>query len=230
MFWIASSLQGLTGFGFNLLAVPALVLWFPAQIAVPGTMMAYLPLGTAQFIQLRRDVNYKALVLIVGAAVIGMPVGAIILRDTDTETMRRAIGLAMIGLAILLQFKPGAPFNKETSACLGTGAISGVLSASIGVSGPPLVLLGLKQMWPQAQFRATLLTCFLCTSSLSLMVQGVVGVLTFESVQFVVWGGPGLGLGFVTSIWLRKHVHRTSIFRWISIGMVITGGLAAAIF
>lgn len=210
--------------------MPALVLWFPAQVVVPGTMMSYLPLGTAQFIQLRRDVNYKVLALIVGGAVIGMPVGAIILRDTDTEMMRRAIGLAMIGLAICLQFKPSAPFKRETAACLGIGTVSGVLSASIGVSGPPLVLLGLKQMWPQAQFRATLITCFLCTSSLSLMVQRSVGVLTFESLQFVVWGAPGLAFGFLTSSWLRKHLHRTSIFRWISIGVVITGGLAAAFF
>ena len=83
IFWIAGSLQGLIGFGFNLLAVPALVLWFPAQVVVPGVLMSYLPLGVGQFAQLHRDVDWKAVVIIVGCAIIGMPLGAFILRDTD---------------------------------------------------------------------------------------------------------------------------------------------------
>jgi uncharacterized membrane protein YfcA len=230
IFWIAGSLQGLTGFGFNLLAVPALVLWFPAQVVVPGVLMSYLPLGVGQFVQLRKDVDWKLLGMMVGSAIVGMPLGASILRDTDTEVMKRGIGIAMIVLAIVLQFRPGKPFQKETPARLGIGLLSGFLSSSIGVSGPPLVLLGVKQLWPQAKMRATLLTHFLCASTVSLGVLWVVGVATFESVQFVVWGAPGLILGFLTATWLRAWVHRTSIFRWITIGMVMTGGLAAAIF
>ena len=230
IFWIAGSLQGLTGFGFNLLSVPALVLWFPAQVVVPGVLLSYLPLGIGQFVQLRRDVDWRVLGTIVGSAILGMPLGAFLLRDTDAEVMKRAIGLAMVGLAIVLQVRPGRPFQRDAATCLGVGAFSGFLSSSIGVSGPPLVLFGLKQRWPHAMMRATLLTCFLCTSSLSLGVLWLVGVITLESVQFVLWGAPGLALGFVTATYLRRRVHRVAVFRWISIGMVTAGGLAAAIF
>ncbi len=230
IFWIAGSLQGVTGFGFNLLSVPALVLWFPAHVAVPGVLMSYVPLGTGQFIQLRRDVDWKVLGVIVGSAVVGMPLGALLLRDTDSEAMKRAIGLAMVGLAIFLQLRPGRPFRHKALSRVGVGMLSGFLSSSIGVSGPPLALLGLKQRWPHAMMRATLLTCFLCTSALSLNVLWLVGVLTFESVQFVLWGAPGLIFGFLTATYLRARVHHPSVFRWISIGMVMAGGLAAAIF
>ena len=230
IFWIAGSLQGLTGFGFNLLSVPALVLWFPAQVVVPGVLLSYLPLGIGQFVQLRRDVDWRVLGAIVGSAIVGMPLGAFLLRDTDAEVMKRAIGLAMVGLAIVLQVRPGRPFQRDAATCLGVGAFSGFLSSSIGVSGPPLVLFGLKQRWPHAMMRATLLTCFLCTSALSLGVLWLVGVITLESVQFVLWGAPGLALGFVTATYLRRRVHRVAVFRWISIGMVTAGGLAAAIF
>ena len=135
IFWIAGSLQGLTGFGFNLLSIPAMVLWFPAQVVVPGVLMSYLPLGTGQFIQLRRDVDWKVLGMIVGSAIVGMPLGAFVLRDTDAEVMKRAIGLAMVVLAIVLQLRPGNPFRHDALTCLGVGAFSGFLSSSIGVSG-----------------------------------------------------------------------------------------------
>ena len=230
IFWIAGSLQGLTGFGFNLLAVPAMVLWFSAQVVVPGVLMSYVPLGVGQFVQLHRDVDWKVLGIIVGCAIVGMPLGAFFLRDTDSEVMKRAIGLAMVLLAIVLQLRPGNPFRHDALACAGIGTLSGFLSASIGVSGPPIVLLGLKQRWPQAVMRATLLTCFLCTSILSLSVLWFMGVLTFESVQFVFWGAPGLILGFLTATWLRSRIPQIWVFRWIAIGMVMVGGLAAAIF
>ena len=230
IFWIAGSLQGLTGFGFNLLSVPALVLWFPAQVVVPGVLMSYLPLGIGQFVQLRRDVDWRVLGTLVGSAMVGMPLGAFLLRDTDAEVMKRAIGLAMVGLAIFLQVRPGRPFQRDAATRVAVGAFSGFLSSSIGVSGPPLVLFGLKQRWPHAMMRATLLTCFLGTSALSLNALWLVGVATFESVQFVLWGAPGLALGFATATYLRARVHHVAAFRWISIGMVMAGGLAAAIF
>ena len=230
VFWVAGSLQGLTGFGFNLLSVPAMVLWFPAQVVVPGVLMSYLPLGTGQFVQLRRDVDWKVLGTIVGCAVVGMPLGAFILRDTDAEVMKRAIGLAMVGLAIILQVRPGRPLQHGGRVCIGVGVLSGFLSSSIGVSGPPLVLFGLKQRWPHAMMRATLLTCFLCTSTLSLFVLWRVGVLAAESLHFVLWGTPGLVSGFLTATYLRARVHHQAVFRWISIGMVMVGGLAAAFF
>ena len=196
IFWIAGSLQGLTGFGFNLLSIPAMVLWFPAQVVVPGVLMSYLPLGTGQFIQLRRDVDWKVLGMIVGSAIVGMPLGAFILRDTDAEVMKRAIGSGNGGIGNCFAVATGQSFStRRALTCLGVGAFSGFLSSSIGVSGPPIVLFGLKQRWPQEMMRATLLTCFLCTSTLSLCVLWAVGVLTLESLQFVLWGCAGFDFG-----------------------------------
>ena len=113
VFWIAGSLQGLTGFGFNLLSVPALVLWFPAQVVVPGVLLSYLPLGIGQFVQLRRDVDGLILGTIVGSAIVGMPLGAFLLRDTDAEVMKRAIGLAMVGVGHFFASAAGPPVQTR---------------------------------------------------------------------------------------------------------------------
>ena len=57
----AASLQGITGAGMMILSVPPLVVAMPATVVVPGIVLLYLPLGTAQIIQLRRDVDRRRL-------------------------------------------------------------------------------------------------------------------------------------------------------------------------
>ena len=111
--WLAASLQGVTGFGFMMLALPGLILGFPAQVLVPALILIWLPLGTAQMLQLRADVDWRTLAYLAGSAAVALPLGAMVLREVDTETMQRGVGAVMVGLALLLQMKPGPPFRRE---------------------------------------------------------------------------------------------------------------------
>ncbi len=225
----AATLQGVAGFGFNLLAVPPLILMFPAQIVVPGLILTYPPLGVAQVIQLRKDVDWRLLLVLLGSAVVALPLGAWILRETDTEIMQRAIGIVLILLAIVLQVRPGEPIARERAATVGAGILAGALASSTAMSGPPLVILGLKQRWPTKRFRATLIAYFLSISFLCFPFYWELNLLNQNSVQFAVAGLPGLFLGFFTGTWLRNRVHGAG-FRWLAVAIVFLGGAAAAIF
>ena len=226
--WLAASLQGVTGFGFMMLALPGLILGFPAQVLVPALFLIWLPLGTAQALQLRADVDWRALAYLAGSAAGSLPLGAVILQEADTETMQRGVGGMMVGLALLLQVKPGPRFRREGVARIGAGLISGVMASSTSVSGPPVVLLGLKQQWPAHRFRATLLTYFLSISLFCLPLYWKMGLLSRTSLDLALSGAPGAALGLVTGIYLRRWAHGKA-FRWVAVGMVMGGGLAAAI-
>lgn len=227
--FLAAMLQGLSGFGFNMLAVPALILVFSPQVVVPGVILTYVPLGIAQVCLLRRDVDVRLWAALVCGAAIALPLGALILRDTDALAMKRGIGAMMIGLALLLQVRPGMPFRRDRLWRFLGGIVSGVLASSTGVSGPPLVLLGLKQQWPYRTFRATLIAYFLAVSLLSLPLHYRLNLVTHDTVQFALAGFPGLAAGFVAGNYLRRWVDGRR-FRWLSLGMVICGGLAALVF
>lgn len=224
--FLAASLQGVTGFGFNLLAVPPLIILFPAQVVVPGLVVLFPALGFAQVIQLWREVDRGLLAWWTVSALVALPFGALILRNTDTHTMQKGIGASMIVLALVLQMKPGAPFRRERTARAFTGFLAGGLAASTAVSGPPLVLLGLKQRYDTHRFRATLIAYFLAISLLCMPFHWQMDLLNAESVWFAVSGFPGLVLGFFSGTWLRQHVEG-KIFRWIAIGMVLLGGSVA---
>ena len=225
----AASLQGITGAGLMILSVPALVVVLPATVVVPGIVLLYLPLGVVQLIQLRRDVDRRRLAMLTVSSALMVPFGAVILSEVDTVTLQRGIGWLMIALALLLQMKPGPPFSRELAPCVGAGLFAGFLAASTSVSGPPLVLLGLKQRWQPARFRATLIAYFLIISALSLPFYWEMDLLTPATWRFVSYGLPGIALGYFTGAWLRARVS-VAAFRWLATGVVVAGGLTAALF
>ena len=88
-------------------------------MVVPGIVLLYLPLGVAQIIQLRRDVDGRRLATLTVSSALMVPLGAVILREVDTATLQQGIGWLMIALALLLQMKPGPPVFA------GVGAVRG---------------------------------------------------------------------------------------------------------
>ena len=224
----AASLQGITGAGMMILSVPPLVVALPATVVVPGIVLLYLPLGLAQIIQLRGDVDRRRLAILAASSALMVPLGAVMLREVDTVTLQRGIGLLMIFLALLLQVKPGPPFTRELAPCVATGLIAGFLAASTSVSGPPLVLFGLKQRWDPTRFRATLIAYFLIISAFSLPFYWEMDLLTPATWRLVLYGLPGIALGYFTGAWLRARVS-VAAFRWLATGVVVAGGLAAVL-
>ena len=226
--WVSATLQGITGFGYMMLAVPALILVFPPQVVVPALILTWIPLGTVQTIQFRKHVDWRILTTLLASAAVALPLGAFILRDTDPVAMQRAIGVLLVALALVLQVKPGAPFRNERAARIGAGLVAGLLASSTSVSGPPLVLLGLKQRWEIEAFRATLPAFFLAIGLLCLPLHWQMDLLGDRSFDLALCGAPGLVLGYGTGIWLRGRV-RGRAFRWAAIGLVMAGGLAAVV-
>jgi len=226
--FVAAALLQITGFGFMMLAAPALVIVVSPQMTVPMLVVVWLPLGVVMVWNLRHDVDGSILRCFSFPALVGIPLGALILRDTDPQMMQRIIGAMMIVLALILQVKPGEPFRRELPWRMAAGAISGILASSTSVAGPPVVLLGLKQRWEPAVFRATLVTFFFVCSVASLPFYWHLDLLEQATLELAATAFPGVAAGYVTGTWVKGRVGGRS-FRWLAMGVVTTGGLVAVL-
>jgi uncharacterized protein len=106
-------------------------------------------------------VDLRALAPLLGAALPGLVLGALLLSELSKSALQVAVGIAVIGAACwqLAHRRAGRPGNAPPAWL--AGITSGVLTTSISISGPPIVLwLEARRVEP-AEFRATLAASFL---------------------------------------------------------------------
>jgi uncharacterized membrane protein YfcA len=224
----ATAIQGVAGFGFMLLGMIGLIQVYPPQIVVPVLTVVYIPLGIAQTIQLRREVDLKLLRAWLAGAVVGVVPGTLALTIVDPVTLKRAIGLATIALTVAIRFNPGQPFRRDTLARLIAGLAGGLTAGVSAAAGPPIVLVGLKQQWPVESFRATLFCFFLIISCVLACVQTSLNLITPLTFQLALSGVPGIVGGFLLAGAVRGKISAEAV-RSLGTGLMLVGGLVALV-
>jgi uncharacterized membrane protein YfcA len=140
---LASFLQGVTGFGFGLLAVPGLAVVMGLHAAIPiSTAMCVLS-SLVMTVADRRSVDWRILTLWLGGSLLGAPVGLLVF-SAASDRLLSAVVAAAVAVAIAVQVysargavtvaRPGAP------GLVAVGATAGVVGVTTGMAGPPLVL------------------------------------------------------------------------------------------
>jgi uncharacterized protein len=163
--FVGAFVQSTTGFGFALVLSPALF----AVMDPVEAVMALLVLGLALNLLVLFErggpehVDWRSLVPMLLASLPGLAVGAVALTRLSKEALQVAVGVAVIAAAAwqLRQRRRSRPPELPPAAGPAAGFASGVLTTSISVSGPPVVLwLEARGVRPE-EFRASLAATFL---------------------------------------------------------------------
>jgi uncharacterized protein len=155
--------QSATGFGFALVLSPALFAAMDPVEAVTALLVLGLALNLLVLFERGRPehVDWGALAPMLLAALPGLAVGVFALTRMSKGALQVAVGIAVI-LAAVWQLRHGRQ-RPDLSPAAGwaAGFVSGALTTSISVSGPPIVLwLEARGVRPE-EFRASLAASFL---------------------------------------------------------------------
>ena len=158
---VGMSVQGAIGFGFAFFVAPAAFAAFPAAQAVMLVVLLGIAINClVLFGEGRRaEVAARATAVILGAAIPGMFVGAWVVTEVDHETLQVLVGLIVLAGALVQAFGRGAgdrprrPGSTDAPLLeIAGGFATGVLTTSVTVNGPVLVLmysrLGLRGALP----------------------------------------------------------------------------------
>jgi uncharacterized protein len=184
---VGAFVQSATGFGFALVLSPALFAALEPVEAVAALLLLGLALNSLVLFEggRPRHVDWRPLAPMLLAALPGLALGAVALTRLSKETLQVAVGVAVIAAAAwqLRQRRAHARPRLPAVAGAAVGFTSGVLTTSVSVSGPPIVLwLEARGVRPE-EFRASLAASFL-----ALNLCGWVVLLAAE-------GGAALDLG-----------------------------------
>lgn len=138
----AAFVQGVTGFGFGLLAVGFYTLVFGSKTGVLVLSLVGSVVSVAIFVRVWRHTEWKeTLLLAVPVVVVGTPLGLLAFDFARDELLTRIVGALLIVSAVYF-LSPWAPRPQRPhpSFAVGAGALAGFLSGLTSTGGPPLVL------------------------------------------------------------------------------------------
>lgn len=165
---MAGVVRGFTGFGTAMIYLPV-----AAQVLGPfealTTMMVKDLIAPLMHIPRAVKVGHPKDVLRLGAgALVTVPIGVLILSLVEPIVFRWAVSL--VALTLLVMLIVGVRYRGTLTKPLiyGTGGLGGFLAGSVGLPGPPIIMLYMASTLPAAVVRANL-TLYLIVADLILL-------------------------------------------------------------
>ena len=226
--FVAGAVSGLAGFGFALVCVPLLLLVYdPATvISVNAALSIFTTVNVA--LDGRRDAEFKSIGLLLPFALAGIFAGVEVLQAANPEYIRIAVGVVVVVSALLLFRGVRIPGSGSRWGDAVAGGTSGLLATTVGISGPPVILLLASRGLQKRAFRANIALYFVFTSSASLVALSVRGLVRPEHLLLAALLIPGAFIGKTAGTALMSRFSETA-FRSFTLILILATGTGAAI-
>jgi uncharacterized membrane protein YfcA len=221
-------LQGITGFGSGLFAVPLLSLLLPLTLITPLLSVVNLVMAMHLCWLLRHYVNIRPWLALLAFGIVGSLLGNYILLHYNVSLLQLVMALFVLVVALLFWF--GIQLNTRASAPVQalTGLLAGLGNGALTLGGPPVVLFLTSQRLDRLAFRATLSCFFLimaATNVTSFTVQQRYHISLVNELSVLL-------VAVISGAWLGHHISgklSDQLFRKISLILVMLAALVALI-
>ncbi|WP_299095491.1 sulfite exporter TauE/SafE family protein [uncultured Metabacillus sp.] len=219
---LASLLQTSTGYGFSIVGTPFLLLIYPGHTAIQINIILSLCLSIFMIFKIGKEVDKPLLIRLIKGSIMGLVLGIFIYLYLDIQLLKIVVGGFILISTVLLILKLTIRETKNRDFL--TGGISGLLTTSIGVPGPPLLLYFSGVGTDKAILRSTTLAYYLFVYFISLFMQILFGGTSKEAWISSLVAVPSLFVGILLGQLLFKCISQ-KVFRLITyIILLFTGG------
>ena len=222
---VAATVQLSAGFGFGLAAVPLLSIVLDPHDAVVVALGLATFTNSYQALTGRREADRPVIGRLLAGAAVGLPLGLLVFRLADSQVLGLVIGVAVLVAVVVIA--AGLDLRHVGPGLdVGAGVLSGALTMSAGVNGPPLVFVLQARHFPPARFRATITTVFAVLDIISIIVFAAIGDVDGDVLAAIAVSLPGLAVGAVAGISLRRHLDPPR-FRRLVLTLLTVAGISA---
>ncbi|KND45879.1 MULTISPECIES: sulfite exporter TauE/SafE family protein [Streptomyces] len=221
---LGASVQWLTGMGFALIAVPALVLILGTA---QGVTLANVAAGAISLVGLTaswRLVRIDAMIPLIVAAGCTVPAGSWVAARLPEAVLLAAIGMLTTLAVAFVMGGVRIPALAGARGAVAAGAVGGFMNSAAGVGGPPYSLYAVNAGWPvrefvpNAQFYGVMVNLFSVTANGAPRLSGPAWSVTVAALVT----GALLGRQLASRVpeeWVRRLIFT----------LALTGGLSVLI-
>ena len=225
---LAAFIRGATGFGFSLVFTPFVILILDPKAAIPVNVILAELSNIVVLASCYRKVNVRRLLPMFAGSLLGVPVGVAIIVIISAATLKVVIGAMTILFSILLVSKLTPHFTHERFASGVAGFLCGMLTTSVGLGAPPVMLFMHSQKWNKEEIYPGLSAFFLVSTGAAFVGLCFSGLVTPAILLTAFTLAPGLVIGVFAGMLAFKHCS-DSYFRTLSVMVVIAAGAMAVL-
>jgi len=185
----ASFLQAIIGFGFPVLAVPVLAMFFPYDKTLALVLAISLISTSYLSIKYRKHTNWKVMLPILIPCFLSSVLATYFSIGIDSDLMFILLGLMLVVIALFsLFFADRIKIRPTILSGTLVGLICGLSNGFFSIVGPPAALYMIPATQTKEEYLGTGQTCFTICNAGSLAVRLARGVLESSELSFLAVG------------------------------------------
>jgi len=228
---VGSFVAASAGFGFGIILVGALQFFMQPVELVSLIMILICVSSTLRVIETRKIAHRGRAVRFIIFALLGVPLGVALLKYLNPVLMKRYMNLALLAGIFMLAYSMKGPRplrieNRQMVKILEAfvGFVSGFLSGSCSLPGPPIVMWGVLNGWGKIEMHAALARFFFAIVVFSLINLSINGVYSRSTISVSLALIPAVFAGFKMGTWVRDRITEMK-FRLYVLAFLSLSGL-----
>lgn len=218
---VASTLQAGTGFGFSIMATPFLLLLFESHDAIQLNIVLSLMISLIMTYKIRDKVNKEILVRLIKGSLIGILPGLLLFLFLDIRPLKILVSIIILLSTSLLVAR--ITMKQTRIKELITGSFSGLLTTSLGMPGPPLLIYFSGANIDKATLRSTTIAYFVFVYSVSILLQFSMYSISKGVLNSTIWALPFVLLGIYLGQWVFTRLNQQLFQKIIYLLLFFTG-------
>jgi uncharacterized protein len=224
----SAALRGLTGFGFALASVPLLGLVMEPARAVPLSLTIVAVGGVFGMRRALPSCDWPSLRGLAIGALVGSPIGALVLKHISPDMARIAIALFIVAALIALQRRHSTPAPTGWFRAIQHGLLAGLFNGLAAMPGPPIVAFYMGTKLSSEAIRASLLVIFQFTSWIGVLGAVAFGLVGADTLALAIPALPVFWIGNRIGAWLFT-LGSDAAYRRIALACLAAMALGSAI-
>jgi len=221
----AAFVTGVAGFAFGIVAAAVwLHLLSPVQAAALIVAFGLIVQGWSVW-KLRAALQWSRVLPFVIGGVIGVPLGAELLRWTSPAVLRMAVGAILVLFSLYLLFRPklASAAGAGRVADGAVGVVNGVLGGATGLAGIAGVIWCSMRGWSPAEQRATFQPAGVAVFGTTMLWFGGTGMLGRDTLGLFVIGLPALAIGTWAGLKVFGKLNDAAFRRVVLVLLLLSG-------
>jgi len=224
---ITHLLEGITGFGCTVLALPFCIMLVGLKTAVPSLIILAWILTLYIIIVDHKNIVWRQYFKILAFALLGLPIGLVLFSYMSESILKFILGIFMILVSIRgiyinfggkhLQKKiPGFVLNIVL-------ILGGLIHGAFGSGGPLVVIYATENLKEKSNFRATLCMLWFTLNTIILVKDLFTSIITLPVLKISLFSLPFLVVGMILGNNYHSKFSDKTFHKMIYIVLLISG-------